>query len=369
LELFIHTRAKQTIENKERFLRVLGPIFFMGKAFDIKLPNGMNITENRLYEAMKKLGLNPTPQYEISDMTVDFAFPEHNLVIEVNGPHHEEEQQREIDRKRYFVLKDFGWDVRNFKAEHAYNYPKWVARKIKEMIDPEEKPKSIAKPKPAKPKSVEYSAPNPGIVSRPAKYKCVECGIPNYRRGVCYICDHKKHIKEKEEKKKKLKAIERKKKIRKIIIIVSLILLVLILSKVLYDLNKKDIPTNEEFNTIPNGQVINPPDEDVVVTNLDKISEPTEGEIFLEKVKTNEIYHELFRELEIGLIHEEVVDLVSQNNLEWSDRGGEAGSEMYRIIIYYNNVNDEDWIIVTYENEFVSSAELNINSMRVESLS
>ncbi len=57
--------------------------------WDIKLANGMNLTENKLYDAMLKIGLKPEYQYEISYMKVDFAFPKYNIVIEVNGPYHD----------------------------------------------------------------------------------------------------------------------------------------------------------------------------------------------------------------------------------------------------------------------------------------
>ena len=97
--------------------------------------NGMNITETKLFNAMKKLGLNPEPQYLIDKMTVDFAFPEEKLVIEVNGPCHEDEDQQVTDRKRYYVLKDQGWKVKTFYADRTYYQPYNAAYHNKKLLE------------------------------------------------------------------------------------------------------------------------------------------------------------------------------------------------------------------------------------------
>lgn len=111
---------------------------------DIKLPNGLNITENRLYEAMQKIGLNPEPQYPISQMKVDFAFPEEMLVIEINGVCHETEEQKIIDKKRWFVLNNLGWKRRTFTAKQVHYYSMEVAHKIKKLLGEEdEEQKSV----------------------------------------------------------------------------------------------------------------------------------------------------------------------------------------------------------------------------------
>ena len=98
------------------------------------MPNGLNITENRLFEAMQKIGLNPKSQYPISDMKVDFAFPKEMIAIEVNGKYHRTEEQKIRDRKRWFVLNGLGWKRRTFTAEQVYSSPIEIAKKIKKIL-------------------------------------------------------------------------------------------------------------------------------------------------------------------------------------------------------------------------------------------
>ena len=108
--------------------------------------DGMNVTERRLYHALKRIGLNPEPQYKISDMTVDFAFPDNSLAIEINGPYHKSEAQSDTDKKRYFVLKSEGWELKTFSAKKTYWYPEKVALEIKDKLayltDPSYEPMS-----------------------------------------------------------------------------------------------------------------------------------------------------------------------------------------------------------------------------------
>jgi very-short-patch-repair endonuclease len=102
--------------------------------WDIKLSNGLNITENKLFEAMKKIGLNPEIQYQISQMKVDFAFPEEMIAIEVNGPYHYTEEGKLRDKKRYFVLRKEGWKVKTFTAKSVYYNPDEVAKRIATLL-------------------------------------------------------------------------------------------------------------------------------------------------------------------------------------------------------------------------------------------
>jgi very-short-patch-repair endonuclease len=102
--------------------------------WDRKEANGMNVTENRIYDAMLAIGLQPRPQYTISKMTVDFAFPDHKLVIEIDGPQHEIEPQKTIDKNRKFQLEKRGWRTKSYKASYTYQNPDKVAKKIYELL-------------------------------------------------------------------------------------------------------------------------------------------------------------------------------------------------------------------------------------------
>lgn len=101
---------------------------------DVKHPNGLNSTENKLYGAMKSIGLKPKPQYKISRLTVDFAFLEQRLVIEINGPYHDTPEQKLRDSKRWFVLQKEGWERKTFDSDRVYNDPSGVARAIKNLL-------------------------------------------------------------------------------------------------------------------------------------------------------------------------------------------------------------------------------------------
>lgn len=96
--------------------------------------NGMNSTENKLYDAMKSIGLGPKPQYKISKMTVDFAFPEEMLVIEVNGPYHNTEDQRVRDSKRWYVMQKEGWNRKSFSSDQVNKNPLAIAQIIKNLL-------------------------------------------------------------------------------------------------------------------------------------------------------------------------------------------------------------------------------------------
>ena len=102
--------------------------------WDIKLDNGLNVTENKLFESMKRTGLNPKSQYEISQMTVDFAFPDEGVVIEINGPYHKTEEQKLRDKKRLFVLHKKGWKRKTYSAESVYKNPDGIAKQIAKLI-------------------------------------------------------------------------------------------------------------------------------------------------------------------------------------------------------------------------------------------
>ena len=101
---------------------------------DIKCSNGLNVTENKLFESMKKIGLNPEIQYKIGLMTVDFAFPDKKIVIEVNGPYHNSETQRYHDKSRWVVLKRYGWTMRSFTSNSVYYHSDAIAERIAEFI-------------------------------------------------------------------------------------------------------------------------------------------------------------------------------------------------------------------------------------------
>lgn len=94
-----------------------------------------SLTERILLKALNQQDLYPEEQYEIGLMKVDFAFPEEDLVIEVDGPQHEEERQHLIDIRRSYVLRANGWSISRYKTDEVWNNPIKVAGKIKWIIE------------------------------------------------------------------------------------------------------------------------------------------------------------------------------------------------------------------------------------------
>ncbi len=106
-----------------------------GRIWEIRdMPHNQNRTEYKLFEAMKKVGLNPKPQHLISKMHVDFAFPDQKLVIEVNGPYHLETSQMITDMGRTHILKKMGWNVIYIPAKSAYYYPYNCVEHVQEEL-------------------------------------------------------------------------------------------------------------------------------------------------------------------------------------------------------------------------------------------
>lgn len=92
-------------------------------------------TEKRLLFEMNRIGLNPKPQYKISRMHVDFAFPEDKVIVEVDGKEfHGSEKARKQDYERDRYLQTIGWKVMRITAEDVFDNPAKSAYKIKNFL-------------------------------------------------------------------------------------------------------------------------------------------------------------------------------------------------------------------------------------------
>jgi len=70
--------------------------------------------ERRLWDAIKHRrlgGLKFTREFEISGYTVDFACVAARLVVEVDGPSHDQDEQQTFDFWRTKDLERSGWSV------------------------------------------------------------------------------------------------------------------------------------------------------------------------------------------------------------------------------------------------------------------
>lgn len=95
-----------------------------------------SVTESMVLVQLVNLGLYPKPQHKVSKMQVDFAFLKEKLIVEIDGPHHNTEEQKETDGKRDSFLRQHGWTIKRYPVNEkltpqtAMN----IARKIKREL-------------------------------------------------------------------------------------------------------------------------------------------------------------------------------------------------------------------------------------------
>lgn len=81
----------------------------------------MSPIEVELYDAMRKEGLSPNPQFRIEAYYVDFAFPDIKLAIEADGAAYHSDDRKERDRRRDGFLWSRGWTVKRFYGTTIHN--------------------------------------------------------------------------------------------------------------------------------------------------------------------------------------------------------------------------------------------------------
>jgi len=107
-----------------------------------EFPDFDSFEEEMLYSSMKKIGLNPIHHYNYGTMEVDFAFPEYEVVIEVDGKQHKEGKQHLKDIRRNYLVRGDGWKVWRFGASKVRKYSDFIATKIKEKLEKKGKAKN-----------------------------------------------------------------------------------------------------------------------------------------------------------------------------------------------------------------------------------
>lgn len=91
--------------------------------------NTQSISEKKLIAELVNVGLYPKPQYKISEMHVDLAFPEKMIVVEIDGPQHS--KTKEKDASRDHELNKRGWKVLRYSSNEAHDTPVELSLKIK----------------------------------------------------------------------------------------------------------------------------------------------------------------------------------------------------------------------------------------------
>jgi len=81
----------------------------------------MSPIEVTLYDAMRREGLSPFPQFYIQGYYADFAFPDVRVAVEADGAAYHEGVRHEQDRKRDWILGRAGWTVKRFHGTTIYH--------------------------------------------------------------------------------------------------------------------------------------------------------------------------------------------------------------------------------------------------------
>jgi len=79
------------------------------------------------------LGVKFYRQQPIGPFIADFACERHRLVVEIDGPVHDEQRERDQERRRY--LEDRGYRVLAIAADEAEHDLPGVAEKIREALE------------------------------------------------------------------------------------------------------------------------------------------------------------------------------------------------------------------------------------------
>lgn len=127
----------RTVNRKSNYRRIQNEAASRPESVEVATPAGaiwMSPIELKLYEAMRRTGLSPTPQFCIEGYFVDFAFPEARVAVEADGAAYHQGERRERDRKRDQTLYRHGWKVLRFHGstihERASNCAYVVKREV-----------------------------------------------------------------------------------------------------------------------------------------------------------------------------------------------------------------------------------------------
>src|SRR3990172_2441239 len=98
----------RSVNRKLNYRRIQNEASSRPESVQVPTPVGsiwMSPIELKLYEAMRREGLSPTPQFCIEGYFVDFAFPDARVAVEADGAAYHHAERRERDRKRDWVLR------------------------------------------------------------------------------------------------------------------------------------------------------------------------------------------------------------------------------------------------------------------------
>ena len=101
----------------------------------------LNVLERKFLKVLRSAGLDePEKQMSIASDTssqwrLDFAYPQHKVVIEVDGGRwHSGRQQASRDRRRDNVMNIRGWTVLRFTWDDVVHRPRYVVEQVKRAL-------------------------------------------------------------------------------------------------------------------------------------------------------------------------------------------------------------------------------------------
>lgn len=99
----------------------------------------MTSAERRVWSMLRdrRLRYKFRRQHPIGDFVVDFACPAIKLVLEVDGPSHDTEDQRAFDAMREDYLRERGWRILRVKNHEVFQSTHDVETAIWKILEPE----------------------------------------------------------------------------------------------------------------------------------------------------------------------------------------------------------------------------------------
>jgi very-short-patch-repair endonuclease len=98
----------------------------------------MTSAEKRVWSMLRdrRLRYKFRRQHPIGEFVVDYACPAVRLVLEVDGPSHERQEQREFDLRREEYLLEQGWRVMRVKNWEVFQCARDVEDAIWRFLEP-----------------------------------------------------------------------------------------------------------------------------------------------------------------------------------------------------------------------------------------
>lgn len=101
----------------------------------------MPSAEKRMWSLLRdrRLRYKFRRQHPIGDYVVDFACPVIHLVIEIDGPSHDQPEQRGFDTMREDYLAERGWKVLRIKNHEVFQSVRDVEDAIWKILEPDQR--------------------------------------------------------------------------------------------------------------------------------------------------------------------------------------------------------------------------------------